>query len=497
MKRIHSHPIYILESTSRYLILLLFPILRALITTILWYQKGSFTAWLSGAWFDLIIIGIILGLGIYQWFSYTFCYDNYGIYVYKGIILRQVRYIAYANLTAISLEVPWYYYPFHVVRLKADTDGGTPLNADFAVTTKLDIAETVLLYGNAALNRTNQLKRYYIPSNFYIAIFSLLTSNSLTGVLYVAASISKSGDIFGQDIEDKIVTGFTHIASLLAFGLPPAAAIIAYTILGCWLFSFVMNLFNHLRFEASRSGGILDVKVGLFTRRQFSIAVKRINCMMIRQSLMTKMLGLFSVFIQCTGYGKVQNELSVLMPAGEQRELISNLTMLLPEIPVAKRQIKPKLINLSRFLIPPLALISVVCAAGIAAAYFFPDFSSSMIALLVIAEIPCVWWLGVKVFAFFFTGIGVSEDVITLYYTYAYKVMTCSIPRNKISKITTSQTLFQISTKCCDVIFYPYGEKQARHKVLNLNLPEVRKLLKLTDEDLGVIPEKKFTLWKA
>lgn len=496
MKRIHSHPIYILESTSRYLILLLLPVLRALITTILWYQEGSFTAWLSGAWFDLLIVGIILALGIYQWLSYTFCYDRDGIYIYRGIVLRQVRYIAFANLTAVSVEAPWYYLPFGAVHLKADTDGGNPLRSDFSVTTSRDTAESILFYGRLPFTKRHQIKQYYIPSNFYVAVFSLLTSNSLTGVLYVAASISKSGDIFGQDIEDRIVTSFTQIASLLAFGLPPAAAILAYTILGCWLFSFVMNLFNHLRFEAARRGQILEVRAGLLTRRQFSIAVKRINCLLIRQSLLTKAFGFFSVFIQCTGYGKAQNEMSVLVPAGEQRELISNLTMLLPEIPVAKRQIRPKLVNLSRFLIPPLTLSAVVLGAGLLAIHFLPDFSTTMIALLVIGEIPCVWWLFVKIFAFFFTGIGVSKDVITLYYTHAYKVMTCSIPRDKISKIATSQTLFQITTKCCDVIFYPYGEKQARHKVLNVNLPEVQELLEITDADLRLQTPGGFTLWK-
>lgn len=491
MKRMRAHPINILENTSRYLILLLLPLLRALLRS-----GDGFYVWLRGAWFDLCIVGLILALGIYRWYVYQFSFDREGIYIYKGVFFRQNRYLAFQDLTALSVQEPWYYLPIKAVRLNADTDGGSTRSADFTITLRKSIADRIFLTAKRPFTKSDDLKRYYIPGNLYIALFSLLTSNSITGAIYVSTSVSQIGDIFGQDIEDLIVTSFTRLVNLLAFGLPPAAAIVGYVIFGCWFFSFVMNLVKHLRFEAARRGKTLEVSAGLFTRRRITIAVQRINYLLIRQSLLSKLFGFFSVFIQCTGYGKLKNEMSVLMPSGEFGELGANLTMLLPEIPLTKRQIKPKLINLSRFLIPPLAAIGCLLGAGLLALHLFPSFHSTLIFLLVIAEIPAVWWLLVKIFSFFFTGIGTNDDVITIYYTFGYQVLTSSIPRDKISKIEISQTLFQISTHCCDVTFCTYAEGQKRQKVLNMNLPEVQELLNLRDSDFEIVQQPGFTLWK-
>lgn len=490
--RRRAHPVNILENASRYLILLLFPVLRALLTS-----GEGFYAWLNGAWMDLCVLALMMGLAIYRWYVYTFYFDRSGIYITKGAVIRQKRYLPFEELTAVSIEAPWYYYPIKTVRLKADTDGGSPRAADFAITIDRKTAEKIVVYSKRRLENKQGVRRFYIPGNFYIAIFSLLTSNSITGVLYFATSISQAGNLFGKEFEERIVTQFTRIARLLAFGLPPFAAVVGYAILGFWGLSFVINLLKHLRFEASRQGGSLEVKAGLFTRRSYAIAVERINYLLIRQSLLSKWFGFFIVLIQCTGYGKAKNELSVLMPSGEADELKANLTMLLPDIPLVARKIKPKLVNLSRFLIPPLALIGAVLGIGLLAVRYLPEFRSSMIFLLVIAELPCVWWLAVKIFSFCFTGIGYNDRVVTLYYTFGYQVLTSSIPRDKISKIEISQTLFQISTKCCDVTFYSYAEGRKKQKVLNMNLPEVKKLLELEDVDLGLQPHQGFTLWKG
>lgn len=493
MKKMRSHPVNILENTSRFLILLLLPIIRALWAA---FWTGGFYTWLSGAWFDLLILAVILGLGVYSWYIYVFSFNSDGIYVRKGVWFRQQRFLAFEEMTAVSIETPWYYRPFHIVHLKADTDGGSPATADFSITVKADVADNLMLYSKLPFSETTQLKRFYIPGNLYIAIFSLLTSSTLTGAIYLAASVSQIGDIFGKDIQDRIVTGITKIVERIAFGLPPVAAYIAYAILGCWLVSFVRNLLQHMRFTASRRGDLLDVQSGLLTRRRFSITVTRINSLTIRQSLITKLLGLFSVFVYCTGYGKAKDEMSVLMPAGAAKDLHANLAMLLPEIQRAPRRIKPKLVNLSRFLIPPGTLILCVAAAGLVGAYFLPSFKTTLFFLTVIVEIPSVWWLIVKIYAFFASGIGANEKVVTLYYTYGFRINTVVIPREKISKIEISQTLFQISTKCCDVTFCTYGEGQKRYKVLNQYLPDVRYLLELHDADFHLEPDKRWSLWR-
>lgn len=210
-----------------------------------------------------------------------------------------------------------------------------------------------------------------------------------------------------------------------------AAAILAFTILGGWLISFLRNLVRHLRFSAVRQGGSLEIRSGLFTRRIFDITVERINLVETQQNLLTKTLGLYSAFIHANGYGKKKDELSVLMPSCDKAELRGNLALLLPEFPLCKPKLKPRLRYLSRFLIPPLVLITAVSILCMGAWRLFPSMHSIILYLGIMALIPCVWFLLVKIVSFFHTGIGVKGHVFTLRYSYGYRFKTVIVPTER------------------------------------------------------------------
>ena len=61
----HAHPIDILLSVSRFLGLLIFPVLRAIYSLL--FTTNLLIDWLRGAWFDLLIILLIIGLGFIRW----------------------------------------------------------------------------------------------------------------------------------------------------------------------------------------------------------------------------------------------------------------------------------------------------------------------------------------------------------------------------------------------------------------------------------------------
>lgn len=495
MKKYRSHPINILENTSKFLILLLIPILRTLIAVLLSHGEG-FLAWFKGAWLDLSIVLLIIGLGIYNWYLYEFSFDEKGIYINKGIIFKDKKFIPTTNISYLSIKTPWYYRPFKIVRLKADTDGGPFTSADFHITVKESYALALSNKIKKNITKHKKIKKYYIPHSLYLAVFSFLTSNSLTGAIYLSASISQIGNFFGKDIQNKLFIEFKKITNILAFGLPPFAAIIAYIILGTWVISFFINLLQNLNFCVIRQNNHLQISSKFISKQFFLISIDKINAVITRQSLWTKIFHLSSVLVDCTGYGKHKSEIGVLFPCGTSGDLKNSLKMILPEIEFVKRQTKPKLINLSRFLIPPGTLTLCVIGLFLLSLHFFPSFRKSIILLFIILIIPCLWWLFVKIYAFLFSGIGANDKILTLNYTFGYQILGVSIPKNKISKIEISQTLFQLSTKCCDVTFHTYGEGRKRYKVLNLNLPEVKKVLNITNNDLNIETSKGFTLWK-
>lgn len=471
----HAHPIDIFLSTARFLGLLIFPLLRAAYSLL--FTMDRLYDWLAGAWFDILTVLLIIGLGMLRWYRMTYRLEPHGIRVRQGIFLSRERYIPYKRLSVTSAEAPWYLIPIHAVHLSADTDGGFAREADFSMTVQRKEFLPFLKQCRTPFWSNEEIRRVYLPSNLNIAVLSFIASNSLTGVLFSATFLSGIGKVLGKSFERELMTQITTIMQLLAFGIPPAAAILAFTILGGWLISFLRNLVRHLRFSAVRQGASLEIRSGLFTRRIFDITVERINLVETQQNLLTKTLGLYSTFIHANGYGKKKDELSVLMPSCDKAELRGNLVLLLPEFPLCKPKLKPRLRYLSRFLIPPLVLITAVSILWMGAWRLFPSIHSIILYLGIMALIPCVWFLLVKIVSFFHTGIGVKEHVFTLRYSYGYRFKTVIVPTERIVRVDVRQSVFQLASGCCDLVFYTFSEGHKRHIVPNISCKEAAQLL--------------------
>ncbi len=465
------HPINIVENTTKYILLLVFPLIRGLL-----FSHGDFYTWLKGAWFDLLIVALIFAMAVVKWYCIRYNYDETGIYINSGLLITQRCYLPYRKLTMVYTEYPFYFMPIGVMRIRADTDGGFMRSTDFSITISKKNAAEIFLLSQSEFRIEENMKKVYHPQWFYVAILSLITSNTLTGVLFASTFISQCGNLLGKEFEDLLVTKLTDLVRMLAFGLPPAAAVVGYVLLFGWLISFLMTIVRHIKFNVVRQGNNLEIKTGIVTPRSYSIQAGRVNLTEIRQSLLTKLLGFFTVFIHCAGYGKQKNELSVLIPAADKHEARGNLNILLPEIPLIKKKFKPKLRVLSRFLIPPVTIICCVFAFFFLLCLFFPQFRATTLFIGIMAEIPGIWWLFVKILSFLHTGIGKENGVYTFYYTYAYAFFTTSIPEYKISQIHCRQSLFQKMADCCDVIILSYSEGKKRLVVPNMNVHEVNKI---------------------
>lgn len=473
MKPLRSHPINILEKTSKYLILLLLPILRTLWVAIRTFQTGQIFSWFESVWLTLLVVTLILGLGWYGWYSFTFWYDEDGIYACRGIILKQKWFLPYEQITSVGISYPWYFLPFRAVRLKADTDGGSARTADFSITVVRRVAEEILYSSKLPFSDTKELRHFYIPNNWAIALFSFVSSNSVTGAIYIAASISQLSNIAGKDLTDRLMNQFGQIISYIKF-IPPTITVFLIIVAGTWGISFLNNLLSNLRFCVSRRSDVLEIEAGLVTRRKISIQTGHINALVLRQSLLTHLFGLYSATILCTGYGQKMGESNMLMPADSSHGIGHNLAMLLPEFPMCRSTLRPKRETLSRFLFPPIMLICVWAVLFGGSMFFLPAFRRTLLTLLIISEIPSIWWLLYKWYAFYHTGIGFGEKALSVYYTFGFRILRGTIPYEKITKVVCSQTLFQKVTKCCNVYLYLYGESRHRINIINLDLEEVR-----------------------
>lgn len=472
-----QHPLFIVHAFSKYLLLLLLPLLRSLLLL-----QGDVWEWVKGTWFDILVLLGIIGAGVSQWLVTIYDLREKGIYVESGFFIREIRYIPYKNLSSIVWEEPFYLRPIKVAKLRMETDGGSTKQADVTLLLRRKQIQEVLEAGASRLvegKGSPQGMRAYHPRALYIAILSLITSNTLTGVLFASTFLTQSGKVLGEQFERLLVSSFTKIVEILAFNIPPVAAMAAAILLGGWALAFLINLISNLRFRAKREGRLLSIRLGIFTRKEYHLAVERVNYVMLRQNLVTKLCGFCSAFLNCTGYGKEKNELAVLLPAAGGEELRRSLRLILPEFKMSRRKYRPYIRTLSRFLIPPVSALLVIFVLFGGLYLLFPGFQRTTFYIGAMAEVPAVWWILVKIAAYFHVGIGVKGDIYTFRYTFGYAFFTVILHKDKVARVEIRQSLFQKMADCADVVVHTFSERHYHMRIHNIRMDGVEEFLKI------------------
>ena len=97
--------------------------------------------------------------------------------------------------------------------------------------------------------------------------------------------------------------------------------------------------------------------------------------------------------------------------------------------------------------------------------HFFPDFYGLTKFSVFMLEIPAVWFVIVKIAAFFTSGIAIYDDKILVRCCKWSKFHTLIVDRSKIIKVELEQTIFQKIGKRCSVSLWFEGKKHIKYKV--------------------------------
>lgn len=459
-----AHPIMILEHLWRFFYLLIIPLVRGVTSAL---QHGL-SGWLEGAWVDLLVLAAIFTLATLRWYFLTCERRPEGLYQTSGLFMRAKTFIPQAHIDTLALTYPYYLKPFRAVRLRADTKAGSFDKADIKLTLRRDDAQAIFA-DRQSQDIAGYLTREYRPRGVYIAALSAVLSNSLAGVIFFAAFITQTGNLLGEEFENRLFGTFESFTRMMAFGIPPAAAAIAYLLMFGWLFTFLRNIIRHKNFCARRGAHLLEISGGIFTNRKYSVDVGAINYVDIRQSVLTRLLGLYSVFIHAVGFGKAKDDVSALIPASTSRDLMHHLGLLLPEFKLSRRQAKPNFGALFRFLndafwpcllLPPTTFILSRIFEGWAEFIQWVGF---------MACLPAYLFLVVRILDFCSSGIGRHGKTYTLRYSSGFYIHNVIMPRDKVATITLRQSVFQKMDNKCDVLIFSISEKSRRHHIRNID----------------------------
>ncbi len=476
MERLRQHPVNILQHIGRNLYLLLIPVIRGIL-----YLNFDFYAWLKGAWLDILVVMFLLGIALYKWYSFTFILQRDGLLIEKGIFIKLRTYIPYQAFSLMNFEQPFYFLPFRAVKAFGVTDAFSFSKSDFTATVSISTAKRLRDKTSRHEDHTQpRYRRIYKPSHFHIALLSIFTSNSLTGIIFAATFIIQSGTIIGNQIKDLLLNTISEVANYLSLGLHPAAVFLSLILIGGYVLSVIRNLLRYIRFKISREENELTIFSGAVTQYNYTMPVRKINYIDIKQTLLTKFFGICSVFVHLIGYNKNKRELSVLIPPANKREALGTLRILLPEFQQGQVQTHPHIRTLSRFLIPPVSVVLCIPAVAFVLWLLFPDWLDLILFVAIMGELPALWWIAVKITAYFTNGLGISGDTLTLQYAFAFNFHTVIVPADRIVYVNLRQSIYQKMSSCCDIVVYTNSDFVRKHTIQNLPVEKAREILRNT-----------------
>lgn len=480
MKR--QHKIAILKYTTKNFWLLLIPLIRGLIAV-----GFDFYNWFQGAYLDIIVILLIIGLAVLRWRFVQFKILDDGIAVKTGVFMRSDFTVQYRALSCVSSKRAMWLRPIKAVTVSLDSDSHSVSNkrgkADVEIIMK--IADYNELYQKVPTDSAAAKITYY-ASKYNLIFFSLVFSSTLSGVIFLGTFFIQGGKIIGGELERVLINAVSDVTSkvqTIIDGVTPFSVGLTLIIALGWGFSFFSNLLRHINFKAQRCGGNIFVENGFFSKWKYYVNSSRINYADLRQNLLMKICKVMSVHVSCTGYGKSKNEIPVFVPVTTRNRVIGSMRLLLPDFTVSDIAMKAKGSYILPFIWCPLLLTAAFPVGAVLAVRFFPNWESVIKFLLIMSEIPSVYMLAVGITAKFSTGIGIGESTITLKYCKTNKFHTVIVPKDKIVYVRLSRTIFQLINGTADVWVYTRGERAAKHRIRGIPAAQAEEFTKLYSGD--------------
>ena len=474
--RRRQHPIKIIGYTSKTLWLLLIPIVKNIITF-----EFDIQGWIRTHWLDAIVIAFIVGFAVFRWLFVFYRIEDDGIEAHFGPfgIIRTKVY--FSEITTFSTNQGYIYRAVGACTMYIETNADSLPRTDM----KLVISEKSVkeIYDIVAARSDRQPSFSVAPRKRHLAVFSLLFSSPISGIILFMTFIYELYRLVGQEMEKQLfdtVNGRLVQIDSEFLGIfravPGTIAMIGGVIAGGWLLSFVTNLLSYWKFTSARRGRQYFITSGFIRRKRSILNRDRVNYFDVRRTLMMRLFRISSVHICCTGYGVRKSDTSALIPITTDSEMEASMKILAPSLKQAPPEIRTGRRDLGRFVALPLMMCLIPIAAGTFMKYMIDRWHSEINILMIIMTLPLIWQVIIKLAAAFTTSVGMKNDVCTLCYCRDSMYHTVSIPKKNVSKLRIKQNLTQRMSRTCTLFIYTDSERRRVHKIMGLPLEATKEM---------------------
>jgi len=443
------HPVYILYDAKKWIPLLALWLIRQ------WLKPdppGTAAAFGEIGWPLLLF-----AFSVVRWVFARYTIDNRGrISLTRGVFLRRQIMVMPDDTSSVTADCTLLMWLTRSRRLWIHT-AGIRRRADAILFLPLARASRLLPEKQPLSDG-----KPYCARIWPILLMAATGSNIAFGLLTLAPALYQAADLAGSTVAREI-PGI--LARVMHLGIPPLLNTLAGLLIWGWLLSFCFTAARYLRFTVSVEQNRLLIRQGLVTEHRIWIAGNKITALELRQTVLMRLLSLYTVSLTAAGFGRQKGMRPVLIPAARLREISAALQRLLPDYPLCNRFLQPRHDQLPRYIIKPAILIS----AGICLLFFGGFLRIGGFGLLAAG----VWWTAAGWSGFRAGGFGVTRAVggygaASIRYVRGLTFCEVHIPLEVADCILLRQSRGQRRRGICSAEIRCFDEQRRRHRIAGL-----------------------------
>lgn len=478
MKYYKPHPFTIFEYLYKFSFLFIIPLLQQLLI-----KPRTLTEIVNTFGLNIIVIFLIIAFSVREYSSLGYCSSKYHFYFVKGVFIKRRLTIPYKSIHSVTIVKHVIPSLIGSVALKFNTPAKKSKKFDI----KINLSEKNLKMTLKSMFPGASGKAVYRANTFKVFLMSAFWSNSATGLLILSPFINKLGYLIGEQAKEKLYSTVNLSTQLVAFGVPPIAATLAYILLVGWVIAFLTQFFKYAGFRVFKAQNTLLINRGLISTYSRIIDLNDINAISIKQSLLMKLLGLKSIYINAVGNSKEKGEKNMLIAYDSPNALKKSLYNIIPnnifrnlssnsnhEKSLAK--ISPDKKSFKSFIFVPCILFFTLLVVSFL--IYRLKFYEQFILLFFIFTSPILlWWILFRMFAYKHSSIILYSDTIVASGYNSLTLVSGNICLNKIQSIEIRQNILQKISKKANLKIYILSEQRDSFIIKHLNLFEVEKVV--------------------
>ncbi len=465
-----AHPLMLYRFLKPFLFVLVLPLIKGVVQYLMKRE-------VSGVWtLEFIAFGVIFTVALFRTLKFSIKVENGFLTIRNGFLLRRKVKMPISELSSISYRRNLADLIFGSVTFRLNTEAGSTEKADieFKIGRKKAKELWKLLYlGEPRIN--------YRFSPIKIAALSAASSSFLTGLLVGVPVISYLGRLLGVSVERLLIGRLSELALKVNNYFPPILNLITIILLLLYGISFIASLSKNIRFRLRVGGKMIETVSGLFVRRHTAFSKRRINCVLIDQTPLMRLFGLYTMSAAVGGYGNLKGERPAVIPCGKKKEIVAKQDKLFPFLSFRSCELKPLSDKKSktRFAFMPTVYYSIILALALLSFYFLKSFFSPVFFLCVVAAAINTYYLYICMWEAKNGGLVLSRNC-SVVGTRRLSVRELNCESEKIAVIKVYRTPADRRYGTCKVKLTVSGEGSESAKARNIDYNETLKRIDQT-----------------